>query len=509
MNDTEREASIMKNRGSGILLHITSLPSAYGVGDFGPEAYRFADFLTEAQQCFWQFLPLNPTQSMLGHSPYSSHSAFAGNPLLISPELLEQEGILRAADLPRAPSFRDGRVDFPSVIDYKKKLLAAACQQYKGRLAKDHEFEHFCRENAHWLDDYALFAVLKEHFHEAGWDSWPVALRDRDPQALREAEKHFHDQILPKKFVQYLFYRQWFALKNYCKNKNLQLIGDLPIYVSFDSVDVWANPELFKLDEEKRPVVVAGVPPDYFSATGQLWGNPVFNWEKLRETRYAWWAKRLEHNLKLCDIIRLDHFRGFVAYWEVPAGETMAINGKWVEAPVEDFFKIMFRHFPGLKIIAEDLGEITPDVREWIHRLGLPGMRVLMFAFGDDLATNLHAPHNYPENCVVYTGTHDNNTVRGWFKNEAGAETRQKLFQYLGREITGPTVHWEFIRLAMSSVAQMVIIPMQDVLGLGEKARMNFPGKPEGNWGWRLRAGQVTPALAKKLADLAKVYSRI
>jgi 4-alpha-glucanotransferase len=336
-----------------------------------------------------------------------------------------------------------------------------------------------------------------------------VALRDRDPHALREAEKHFRDKIVPKKFVQYLFCRQWFALKNYCKNKNLQLIGDLPIYVSFDSVDVWANPELFKIDEEKRPLAVAGVPPDYFSATGQLWGNPVFNWEKLRETRYDWWAKRLEHNHKLCDVIRLDHFRGFVAYWEVPAGETTAINGRWAEAPVEDFFKSMFRHFPALNIIAEDLGEITPDVREWIHRLGLPGMRVLLFAFGDDLATNLHAPHNYPENCVVYTGTHDNNTVRGWFKNESGPETRQRLFQYLGREVAEQEVNWEFIRLAMSSVAQMVIIPMQDVLGLGEKARMNFPGKPEGNWGWRLRPGQMTSALARKLADMTRSYGRV
>ncbi len=499
----------MKNRGSGILLHLTSLPSAHGIGDLGPEAYRFADFLTAARQCFWQILPLNPTCSAQGNSPYSSPSAFAGNPLLISPELLLRDAFIRRADLPRASSFRDDRVDFAAVINYKKRLLAVAYKKYKNRLAKDHEFNHFCHENAHWLDDYALFMALKEHCNESAWGDWPKDMRDRNRKTLRASEKKFSDKILLEKFVQYLFYQQWFALKNYCKSKNLQLIGDLPIYVSYDSADVWANSELFKLDEEKRPLGVAGVPPDYFSETGQLWGNPVYRWEALQATRYAWWAKRLEHNLELCDIIRLDHFRGFVAYWEVPAREETAVNGKWVEAPVEDFFKTMFRHFPSLNIIAEDLGEITPDVREMIHRFSLPGMRILMFAFGENLATSIHAPHNYPEHCVVYTGTHDNNTVRGWLKGEAGAEGRKKLFAYLGREITEPAAHVELMRLAMSSVAKMVIIPMQDVLGLGEKARMNFPGTLEGNWGWRLRAGQVTPALARKLANMAEIYGRI
>lgn len=502
----------MKNRGSGILLHITSLPSGYGIGDLGPEAYRFADFLTTARQCFWQILPLTPTHSDLGNSPYNSYSAFAGNPWLISPALLVQAGFLRRADLPRparAFSAHRDRVDFAAVFDYKNKLLQRAYQKNKNRLAKDHEFNHFCRENAHWLNDYALFMALKAHFDGSPWSDWPEEWRDRSSQAMRAAQKKFRNKILLEKFVQYLFYQQWFDLKNYCKNKNLQIIGDLPIYVSYDSADVWAHPELFKLDEQKMPVAVAGVPPDYFSKTGQLWGNPVFRWEALRKQRYTWWAKRLEHNLKLCDIIRLDHFRGFVAYWEVPASDTTAINGKWVEAPVEDFFKTMFRHFSSLNIIAEDLGEITPDVREWIHRFDLPGMRVLMFAFGDDLATNLHAPHNYPENCVVYTGTHDNNTICGWFEQEADTSTRKKLFAYLGRQATGRTIHWEMIRLAMASVAQMVIIPIQDVLGLGETARMNFPGTLAGNWVWRLRPGQLTPALARKLAHMSEIYGRI
>lgn len=499
----------MKNRGSGILLHITSLPSAYGIGDLGPAAYQFAEFLTAAQQCFWQILPLNPTYAAQGNSPYSSHSAFAGNPLMISPDLLVRAGYLHTSDLRRATMRHTDQVDFAGVILSKKRLLRRAFEKCQSRLAKDHEFTHFCRENAHWLDDFALFMVLKENFHEVDWGNWPKAYRDRDPAALDAAQKKFRHKILYEKFIQYLFYQQWFALKNYCKNRNLQFIGDLPIYVSYDSADVWANPAFFKLSGDKKPLGVAGVPPDYFSETGQLWGNPVYRWEALRETRYTWWAKRLEHNLQMFDVIRLDHFRGFVAFWEVPATEETAVNGQWVQAPVEDFFKTLFRHFPSLNIIAEDLGEITPDVRETIHRFGLPGMRIAMFAFNENTPTSIHAPHNYPENCVVYTGTHDNNTVRGWFKYEAGIEGRKKLSAYAGRKVTARTAHLELIRLAMASVAQMVIIPMQDILGLDEKARMNFPGTLDGNWGWRLRAEQLTPALVKKLAAMTQLYGRI
>jgi len=499
----------MKNRGSGILLHITSLPSTYGIGDLGPVAYQFADFLTAAKQCFWQILPLNPTYAAMGHSPYSSHSAFAGNPLLVSPDLLAREVYLKPTDLMQASTFPAEHVDFDAVLLYKKKLLQVAYRRSKKRLPRDPEFAHFCHENASWLEDFALFMALKENFNEVAWGHWPQELRDREAQALAAAQKKFQNKILQEKFIQYIFYQQWFALKNYCKNRNLQFIGDAPIYVSYDSADVWANPALFKLDEEKKPLGVAGVPPDYFSATGQLWGNPVYRWDALQTTHYAWWVKRLEHNLQMFDCIRLDHFRGFVAFWEVPAGAATAVNGGWVQAPVEDFFKTLFRHFPSLNIIAEDLGEITPDVREMIHRFGLPGMRIAMFAFGEELATSIHAPHNYPEHCVVYTGTHDNNTTRGWFKIEAGVEGRQKLSAYLGREITEKTVHLDMIRLVMASVAKIVIIPMQDILGLGEKARMNFPGTLGGNWSWRLRAKQVTPALTKKLAALTQIYGRV
>jgi 4-alpha-glucanotransferase len=509
LNKADEEESRMKNRGSGILLHITSLPSKYGIGDLGPEAYRFADFLIEAQQCFWQILPLNPTYSAMGNSPYSSHSAFAGNPLLISPELLVRDGFLKPADLPRFSSRRGDRVDYGAVITFKKRLLARAFEKIKRRLKKDSEFKHFCHENKFWLDDYALFMALKEHFHEVAWGNWPAALRHRHKKALAAAQKKFQNRILHEKFVQYLFYRQWFALKKYCKSKNLLFIGDLPIYVSYDSADVWANSTLFKLDKEKKPLAVAGVPPDYFSKTGQLWGNPVYRWETLKATRYSWWAKRLEHNLQLFDVIRLDHFRGFVAFWEVAAGEATAVKGKWVQAPVQDFFKTLFRHFPSLNIIAEDLGEITSDVREMIHRFGLPGMRIAMFAFSENLATSIHVPHNYPEHCVVYTGTHDNNTVKGWFKTEAGAKGRRKFSQYVGRKIVEATAPLELIRLAMASVAKVVIIPMQDILGLGAKARMNFPGKLEGNWSWRLRREQLTPALIKKLAAMTKIYGRV
>jgi len=312
-----------------------------------------------------------------------------------------------------------------------------------------------------------------------------------------------------EKFLQYLFFKQWFSLKNYCNSKNIQIIGDVPIYVSFDSVDVWANPGIFKLDKKKMPTFIAGVPPDYFSKTGQLWENPVYRWDVLKETRYSWWVKRIEHNLRLFDVIRLDHFRGFVAYWEVPANEKTAINGKWIEVPAEDFFSTLLKHFPNLAIIAEDLGFITPDVIEVIDHFRFPGMKLLIFAFGDDFPKSSYLPHNHTKNCVVYTGTHDNNTVKGWWRREASPEDRKRLFKYIGREVEEGNIQWEFIRLAMMSVADMVIIPMQDILGLGEEARMNLPATAEGNWEWRLIPEQLTPSLAKRLSEMTEIYGRV
>jgi 4-alpha-glucanotransferase len=496
----------MNRRASGILLHITSLPSSHGVGDLGPGAYRFADFLVEAKQSLWQILPLNPVDPANGNSPYQSPSAFAGNPFLISPELMVRDGWLMEADLEGLPEFEKGRVDYSAVIEYKQRLFNVAYERFKGN-GKQHEYERFCSNNAYWLDDYALFKALKGYFGKA-WVEWPHDIRDRKPKALQPLEKELHHKIQAEKFLQYVFYQQWLAVKDYCNQRGIQIFGDIPIYVIHDSVDVWANPELFDLDDRGNPSAVAGVPPDYFSETGQLWGNPLYRWDRLRETGYTWWISRMAHNAKYLDLVRVDHFRGFVGYWEVPAGEANAVNGRWVEAPAEDFFNTLLKRFPKLPIIAEDLGVITPDVREIMHRFDLPGMKVLLFAFGDDLATNPYIPHNVPRNCVIYTGTHDNNTVKGWFEREAAPETKERLVRYLGREVSVERIHWELIRLAMMSVANMAIFPMQDILGLGEEARMNLPATTQGNWQWQLVPEQLTPTLTTKLREITEAYGR-
>jgi 4-alpha-glucanotransferase len=499
----------MSKRGSGILLHITSLPSAYGIGDFGPGAYQFADALAEGRQRFWQVLPLNPTSTALGNSPYSSYAAFAGNPLLISPDLLVAEGLLRESDVADHPPFSDAHVDYNAVSEYKGRILRLAYQNARRTLAVDAHFAQFCGRAAHWLEDYTLFVALKEHFQGEVWSDWPPEVRDRRDLALGEWRERLRDRILMEKFFQHLFFKQWFTLKAYCNGKKIRIIGDMPIYVSYDSSDVWANSQFFKLDEARRAAFVAGVPPDYFSPTGQLWGNPVYDWDRLQQTEYLWWVERVGHNLNLFDLVRFDHFRGFVAYWEVPAGEASAVNGRWIDVPGKDFFDTLFRKFPSLPIIAEDLGLITPDVRELINQLGFPPMKVLLFAFGDDLPTNPYAPHNYTQVCVAYTGTHDNNTIRGWFRKEAGPADRQRLFAYLGREVGEESVHWELIRLVMMSVADMVIIPMQDILGLDEASRMNLPATAKGNWGWRLQAEQLTPPLIERLAHMTYIYGRV
>ncbi|TVM00087.1 MAG: 4-alpha-glucanotransferase [Candidatus Brocadia sp. WS118] len=496
------------NRRCGILLHITSLPSPHGVGDFGEAAYQFVDFLAETRQSLWQILPLNPTSTVYGNSPYSSNSAYAGNPNMISLDLLIQDGILTESDLKGYTTFPAGMVDYHMVTSFKENALRVAYKNTRPTLRKNLEFEEFCNENAHWLEDYTLFITLKESFHGAAWHEWPEGLRHRKEDVMREWRKTRKDRILMEKFFQFLFFRQWFSLKKYCNAKNIQIIGDVPIYVTDDSAEVWAKPEIFKLDDAGKPLFVAGVPPDYFSTTGQRWGNPVYNWDILKATGYSWWLKRIEYNLKLYDIVRLDHFRGFVSYWEIPASEKTAIHGKWVDAPVKDFFNILYRHFPSLPIIAEDLGTITPDVREIITTFGIPGMKVILFAFGDDLPKNPYIPHNYIHHCIVYTGTHDNNTVKGWFKKEASTEDKKRIHKYLGREVTEDTIHREMIRLAMMSIANMVVIPMQDVLGMGEASRMNLPATSENNWRWRLLPEQITPALIQELTEATVIYGR-
>ena len=498
----------MERRASGILLHITSLPSPYGIGDLGPSAYRFVDFLAQTRQSYWQILPLSPTSLACGNSPYSSPSAFAGNPLLISPDLLVQAGWLDEKDLGEPRSVPADRVDYRAVTRYKESLLSKAYQRGKERLLKDQEFARFCRENGDWLDDYSLFLALKAHFRAANWTDWPVELRDRQSDALKQWKARLQGEFQKERFCQFLFFQQWLALRQYCNGKKVFVIGDLPIYVSHDSADVWAGPEIFKLDGKKQPAAVAGVPPDYFSATGQLWGNPLYRWDALQATQYGWWMRRLSHNMRCCDKIRLDHFRGLVACWEVPAGETAATRGRWVKAAPEDFFAAIAERFPPFSILAEDLGIITPDVRAVMERFGFPGMKVLSFAFGGDMGSHPYAPHNYPRNSVVYTGTHDNNTILGWLKQEAGPDERKRLFAYIGRELPAQQVAAELTRLALMSLADTAIIPMQDLLGLDAEAKMNRPGTAEGNWEWRLTPEQTTPLLAERLATMTKLYGR-
>jgi 4-alpha-glucanotransferase len=473
----------------------------------GPEAYRFVDFLAEARQSFWQILPLNPTERVYGNSPYHSISAFAGNSLIISPELLVQDGFLATADCEPLPTGPISRVDYEIVVPSKEKIFDTAYDRFTKTQAHN-EYKRFCSQNASWLEDFALFVALKGHFQGKAWNQWPPDVRNRQPEALQSIKEDLHDTIEQEKFLQYLFFRQWFALKGYCNEKGVQIIGDMPIYVDYDSADVWTHPEIFKVDAERNPEAVAGVPPDYFSATGQLWGNPVYRWDILKQRGFDWWIRRMGHTLNLFDVVRIDHFRGLVAYWEVPAGEQTAIHGQWVEVPVYDFFDALRAQFPSLPVIAEDLGVITPDVREVMQHFELPGMKVLLFAFGEDNPMHPYLPHTYEKNTVVYTGTHDNNTVRGWFEREAKPKDKKRLFRYLGRKTLAKDISWELIRLAMMSVANLAIIPMQDILDLGAEARMNRPATGDGNWEWQLVPGELTPALAEKLRTMTQIYGR-
>ncbi len=498
----------MVKRGSGILLHISSLPSPYGIGDLGSGAYRFVDFLADTGQRFWQILPLTLTCPAYGNSPYSSFSAMAGNTLLISPEKLVSNGFLSMSDIGATPKFPSRRTDYDSVIRFKDHLFEKAFSTNRHMLQNHNDFQKFCMDNTEWLDDFSLFLSIKDHLGGIEWGQWPVELRDRHEDALAGMSEQLSESILKIKFLQYLFFNQWNALKNYCDSKGITIIGDIPIYVNYDSADVWSNQAIFSLTEEKKPLYVAGVPPDYFSSTGQLWGHPVYNWDVLGQSDYAWWMKRIRNNLRLYHMFRLDHFRAFVGYWQVHASETTAVNGKWMEAPAEDFFNTLIKHFPDISIIAEDLGIITDDVKEIIRKFGFPGMKVLLFAFGDNIPSNPYAPHNHVKNCVVYTGTHDNNTVRGWYKKELSEDNRKRVADYMGRAIDGKTIHMEMVRIAMMSVADMAIIPMQDILGLGEKDRMNLPASSSGNWEWRLAESQISASITENLRHLTTIYGR-
>jgi 4-alpha-glucanotransferase len=499
----------MRRRASGVLLHVTSLPSRFGVGDFGPGARRFARFLTKASQSYWQILPLTPTSSFIGNSPYSSDSAFAVNPLLISPERLVEDGWLTEADIESGYVQGNPAVaDYEGAAAYKDRLLRLAFARGEERLAGEAGFRVFCHDEAYWLDDYTLFRAVKRERGGAGWADWPAELRDRRADALDQVRERQAEEIAFIRFAQYLAFAQWRSLRRHLRENDIQVIGDMPIYVTEDSADVWANPGLFKLGPDKRPLFVAGVPPDYFSATGQRWGNPVYDWPAHERRGFDWWLRRMGHNMDLFDLIRLDHFRGFEAYWEIPAAEATAVRGEWVKAPGMALFKAMSRRFPMLPLIAEDLGVITAKVRELMAAFDFPGMKILQFAFGPGVAVNRDSPHNYGHNCVAYTGTHDNNTTLGWARSDADPETLRTLYSYVGREVTPEEAPWELIRLVMSSTAATVVTPLQDLLCLGEGARMNMPSVARGNWCWRAVEDQFDIGVADRLRAMTELFGR-
>jgi 4-alpha-glucanotransferase len=491
-------------RTSGILLHPTSLPGKYGIGTLGKEALHFIDFLVKSKQQLWQILPLGPTG--FADSPYQCFSSSAGNPLLIDLEVLVKEKLLEKKDLDFLPSFGDGPVDYGKVIDCKYPLLKKALETFKGNAELEHkkDFSGFMESNKQWLDDYSLFMSLKEHFNQKPWYQWEKPVKMRKAGALKPFLSSLSDRIEFHKFIQYLFFRQWLTIKDYAHQKNIRIIGDIPLYVALDSADAWANTELFQFDAEKNPIAVGGVPPDYFSATGQLWGNPLFQWDVLKKDNYRWWIDRIKSNLVLYDIIRIDHFRGFAAYWAVPFGEKTAVNGKWIPCPGKDLFEQIRKEFGEIPIIAEDLGVITPDVEELRDSFGLPGMKILQFAF-DSGEANDYIPYNFVKNCIAYTGTHDNDTVKGWFEKAKHAD-RKFVLDYMGsRE---ESIAEDFVRLAWASVANTAIVPMQDLLGLGNEARMNLPGTTVNNWRWRAKSHDFTAELANRLAHLTVLFGR-
>jgi len=491
-------------RASGILLHPTSLPGRYGIGDLGLAAYEFVDFLVGAGQQLWQILPLGPTG--YGDSPYQCFSAFAGNPLLICLEKLLEDGHLKPDELAVAPAFPEDWVDYGAVIRFKIPLLKRSLVtfEHQATATEKAEFAQFIEDHRVWLDDFALFMALKDHHGGAVWNAWPADIATRQPRALEHWRKALAREIRTQQYLQFQFFRQWKTLKRYANERGIRIIGDIPIFVAYDSADAWANPEQFYFDEAGRPIVVAGVPPDYFSETGQLWGNPLYRWDVMAQDGYRWWIRRLQATLELVDIVRLDHFRGFVGYWAVPATEKTAVNGEWREGPGADLFWAVEQALGQLPIIAEDLGFITPEVRALRDQFQFPGMKILQFAFSTD-ADDPFLPHNYERNCVVYTGTHDNDTTIGWYQT-APPHEQDFVRRYLARD--GHDIAWDLMRLAQSSVADLAITPLQDVLRLGSEARMNLPSRAAGNWRWRYRREVLTHELQGQLREMAILYGR-
>lgn len=524
-------------RSSGVLLHPTSLPSPYGIGDLGKNAYEFIDFLEKANQSIWQILPLGPTS--FGDSPYQSFSTFAGNPLLISPDLLVEKGFLTPEDMEQIPSFSSEKVDYGSVIPYKKKLLDKAFHHFQKNASTEikKEFKVFCNKNARWLADYTLFSSLKDYFIEerrhqgfspaflsfaektkeylsenvqkdyyfgAVWSTWPQELVERRHSAIKKWSEKLSGSMEKYAFQQFEFFQQWLALKAYANEKGIKIIGDIPIFVAYDSADVWSNPKNFYIDSHGYPTVVAGVPPDYFSETGQLWGNPLYNWDFMKSNDYSWWVERIGNTLTLVDILRIDHFRGFDSYWAVPFGNPTAEKGQWRKGPGADLFHSIAKKQGDLPIIAEDLGIITEDVKKLREALAFPGMRILQFAF-DGKADNLYLPHNYEPNTIVYTGTHDNDTTTGWYQNATVAE-QDLCRRYMN--ISGEDIAWDFIRLSMASTAQIAVFPLQDLLKMDSSHRMNTPGIPSGNWQFRFTWEQVPTSVTEGLQYLSQMFYR-
>ena len=502
-------------RASGILLHPTSLPGEFGIGDVGPQAFKFIDLLAEAGQTYWQILPLGPTG--YGDSPYQCFSAFAGNTLLISPEKLVEDELLTVEQIATKPDFPAGKVDFGAVYNWKNQLLPQAFENFHHVTSVDlrGKFESFIQDHEWWLDDYALYRAVKKSLGQRAWYEWDEPLKLRYEDALARAAEELYDDIQAEKFYEFLFFKQWAEIKEYAVKNDIKIIGDIPIFIALDSADVWRNQDKFKLNADGSAKVVAGVPPDYFSKTGQLWGNPIYDWDAMRRDGFKWWIDRVRHTLETVDVVRVDHFRGFAAAWEVPGSDATAENGRWVDVPGKELFTALQNALGELPVIAEDLGVITPDVEELRDGFGFPGMKILQFAFGGD-AKNHDLPHNYINNCAAYTGTHDNDTTVGWWHSQAGAgSTRDEkaisrehdyCLKYLDSD--GISINWDFIRAVWASVADTAIAPMQDLLGLGTEGRMNLPASTEGNWYWRFYNGAVTEEIKVRLKELTETYGR-
>ena len=491
-------------RSAGVLLHPSSLPGRYGIGDLGDHAYRFVDWLAGAGQTVWQILPLGPTS--YGDSPYQTLSAFAGNPNLISLDALVREGWLTEADLAGVPDFPTDRVDYGWIIPWHDQMLTRAYERFEAQGTADQRqrYEQWCADNAHWLDDFVLFAALKDSHGGRPWVEWPQGEALRDGDTLQQARAALAPRIGDHRFRQWVFHQQWYALRDYAHSKGIRLFGDIPIFVAHDSSDVWANRDQFYLDDGGNPTVVAGVPPDYFSATGQRWGNPLYRWDVMKADAYSWWIRRFRAVLDMVDLVRIDHFRGFEAYWEIPASEPTAVNGEWVPGPGHDFFEVVKEALGVLPIVAEDLGVITEGVEVLRDTYDLPGMKVLHFAWNDP--KNPFLPHNHVPNSIVYTGTHDNNTTLSWWHDELTDDARRFAVEYMGHEVQ--EAHWAMIQLGMMSVGHTFIVPMQDLLGLGHEARMNTPGVESGNWTWRFTEDALQHPAHGRLAHLTWLYRR-